>query len=78
MLHYHTLQPGPVVVSPFHEGDAVFLASGTYQGTTGTFLHLADNDRTWADILEPDSHVRCHPVQWLALRPEGQMPSGST
>jgi hypothetical protein len=50
----------------FHEGDQVYLARGSYQGTVGTFLHLR-SDPKWADILEPNSSVRAHPVEWMAL-----------
>ena len=34
---------------PFHEGDEVVLAVGTYQGTSGVFLRLRE-DTAWADI----------------------------
>ena len=64
MLHFHTLQPPVVVPSTFQKGDAVFLAKGTHQGTVGIFLHLKADQR-WADILEPNSQVRSHPVEWL-------------
>ncbi len=53
------------VVPVFHEGDAVVLARGSYQGTVGTFLCLKP-DVNWADIREPNGDVRCHPVLWLA------------
>ncbi|MGA2133558.1 MAG: hypothetical protein ABSH50_14785 [Bryobacteraceae bacterium] len=49
----------------FHEGDAVILASGTYQGTSGVFLRLRE-DTAWADITQRDGIVRKHPVAWLA------------
>jgi hypothetical protein len=49
----------------FHEGDAVVLAEGTYQGTPGIFLRLRQ-DPKWADITEHDGSVRSHPVEWLA------------
>jgi hypothetical protein len=52
---------------PFHEGDEVVLAEGTYQGTSGVFLHVR-NDPNWADITEADGSVRSHPVVWLAHR----------
>ena len=53
------------VVSIFHEGDAVVLAHGSYQGTLGTFLRLKP-DMNWAEIREFNGDVRCHPVIWLA------------
>ncbi len=56
--------PTPVI-SAFREGDAVVLASGTYEGTRGVFLRLKADPR-WADIAEPDGAVRSHPVVWLA------------
>ena len=49
----------------FNKGDEVVLASGTYQGTQGVFLHLRQ-DVKWADITERDGSVRSHPVEWLA------------
>jgi len=68
MLHYHTDHPSQLPQIPiFQEGDAVSLAKGSYQGTTGVFLHLC-TDPKWADILEPNSEVRSHPVEWLELR----------
>jgi hypothetical protein len=54
-----------VAKPPFHEGDHVVLAEGTYQGTPGIFLRLKD-DTKWADITERDGSIRCHPVEWLA------------
>jgi len=50
----------------FHEGDEVVLSAGTYQGTSGTFLHLRP-DVNWADIAERNGSIRSHPVAWLAL-----------
>ena len=50
----------------FHEGDQVYLTKGSYEGTTGTFMHLR-TDPKWADVLEPDSTVRAHPIEWMAL-----------
>lgn len=50
---------------PFHEGDAVVLAEGTYRGTPGVFLRLRA-DPNWADIKERNGIVREHPVAWLA------------
>jgi hypothetical protein len=49
----------------FQKGDAVFLARGSYEGTQGTFISLKDEDTKWADILEQNSQVRSHPVEWL-------------
>jgi len=72
VLRFHTLQsPEPVAVPAFHKGDGVFLAKGSYQGTIGTFLNIKDDDRRWADILEQDSRVRSHPVEWLQLSKQG-------
>jgi len=48
----------------FQKGDEVFLAKGSYEGTLGIFLNLR-NDPKWADILERNSQVRAHPVEWL-------------
>jgi len=68
MLAYHTDHLSELIPVPtFHEGDAVSLAKGSYQGTIGTFLHLC-SDPKWAEILEPNSEVRSHPVEWLQLR----------
>jgi hypothetical protein len=53
---------------PFHEGDEVVLAEGTYQGTPGVFLRLND-DVNWAEITERNGRVRSHPVVWLAHAP---------
>jgi hypothetical protein len=50
--------------STFRNGDKVFLARGSYEGTPGVFLKLRD-DPKWADILERNSMVRAHPVEWL-------------
>jgi hypothetical protein len=49
---------------PFHAGDEVVLAQGTYQGTAGVFMRLRD-DVNWADITERNGNVRSHPVAWL-------------
>lgn len=51
--------------SEFRKGDAVALARGTYQGTTGVFLGLRE-DSNWADIAERGGAVRSHPVMWLS------------
>jgi hypothetical protein len=53
-------------LAAFHKGDEVFLAKGSYQGTLGIFLNLK-SDSKWADILERNSQVRSHPVEWLEL-----------
>jgi hypothetical protein len=50
---------------PFHEGDEVVLAEGTYQGTLGVFLRLT-KDANWADISERNGSIRQHPMAWLA------------
>ena len=62
MLGTHSL---PLSTPAFHEGDSVFLARGTYQGTIGTFLNFKDDDPKWADIREGSLQVRSHPVEWL-------------
>jgi hypothetical protein len=55
----------PAAPCLFHQGDPVYLAKGSYQGTLGTFLNLR-SDAKWADIREPDETIRAHPVEWLA------------
>jgi hypothetical protein len=66
VLRFNTVQPSGSVAGPaFQKGDAVFLAKGSYEGTLGTFLNLKEDDPKWADILEQDSQVRSHPVEWL-------------
>jgi hypothetical protein len=66
MLPCHTRSaPRSTTLPTFHNGDEVSLAKGTYQGTLGVFLNLKDDDPTWADILERNSQVRSHPVEWL-------------
>jgi hypothetical protein len=55
-----------VPASGFHAGDRVFLARGPHQGDFGIFQGLT-SDPKWADILERDSTVRAHPVEWMAL-----------
>jgi hypothetical protein len=60
------VQPAaPAASCSFHQGDSVYLAKGSYQGTIGTFLNLR-SDPKWADIREPDESIRAHPVEWLA------------
>ncbi|MGA3019353.1 MAG: DUF2934 domain-containing protein [Bryobacteraceae bacterium] len=54
----------------FQKGDEVSLAKGTYEGTLGTFLNFKADDPNWADILEQNSQVRPHPVEWLRHYPE--------
>jgi hypothetical protein len=51
---------------PFHEGDAICMAKGSYQGTLGIFMCLR-SDPAWADLQEPNGLVRAHPVEWMAL-----------
>lgn len=66
MLRSYTLQSSvPVAVLTFEKGDDVFLVKGSYAGAIGTFLNLKDDDPKWADILEQNSQVRSHPVEWL-------------
>jgi hypothetical protein len=50
----------------FRAGDRVFLAEGPYQGTAGVFLGLTP-DVKWAEIEEPKTKVRRHPVEWMRL-----------
>jgi hypothetical protein len=59
-------QTATAVACVFHEGDQVYLARGSYQGTVGTFIRLR-TDPKWADILEPDLTVRVHPVEGMRL-----------
>ena len=66
VLRFYTLQlPDIFQVPTFRKGDTVFLAEGYCQGTVGTFLNFRDGDPRWADILERNSQVRSHPVEWL-------------
>jgi hypothetical protein len=66
-----TLQSSvPVPVRTFQKGDAVFLAKGSYEGTIGTFQNFKDDDPKWADILEQNSEVLSHPVEWLQHSPD--------
>jgi len=59
------LQPlQPTDALNFRKPDKVFLAKGPYQGTVGVFLNLGD-DPKWAEILEKNSHLRSHPVEWF-------------
>ncbi len=53
------------VAPVFREGDAIVLAKGNNEGTTGVFLRLRP-DVNWADITERNGNVRSHPVAWLA------------
>jgi hypothetical protein len=50
----------------FRQGDEVVLARGSHQGTLGIFERLRA-DLNWADIIERNGAVRCHPVAWLEL-----------
>lgn len=61
--------PQSTKLPTFLKGDEVSLAKGTYEGTLGTFLNFKDDDPNWADILEQDSQVRPHPVEWLQHHP---------
>lgn len=65
MIRYHT-ESSSELAKPqtFQKGDEVYLARGSYQGTIGVFQNLRA-DPKWADILEPNSQVRSHPVEWL-------------
>lgn len=56
--------PVPQNLPAFQKGDEVFLATGTYEGTPGIFQNLR-GDPKWADILERNSQIRAHPVEWL-------------
>lgn len=65
MVHLNFIQSlQPSDEAKFRNGDKVVLAKGTYQGTWGIFLKLRD-DPNWADILEQNSQIRSHPVEWL-------------
>jgi hypothetical protein len=57
--------PKSTELPTFHKGDHVVLAKGSYQGRVGIFLKLKNSDPTWADILEQNSQVRSHLVEWL-------------
>jgi hypothetical protein len=66
MLPSRTLQPPDLVQAPtFRKGDSVFVAKGPNEGIVGTFLNFKDDDPNWADILEQNSQVSSHPVEWL-------------
>jgi len=70
MLRFHALQsPHLFRVLTFRRGDSVFLDKGCCQGTVGTFLNFRDDDPKWADILERNSQVRSHPIEWLQHLP---------
>lgn len=58
----------------FRAGDAVVLANGPYEGTTGVFVTLLSNDDAWAEITERGDLARRHPVIWMrhAEEPPGQ------
>jgi len=56
-----TIRP---IATGFQPGEAVVLAKGTYQGTSGVFLQLRA-DPSWADIKETGGEIRNHPVAWL-------------
>jgi hypothetical protein len=61
--------PASTPICTFNKGDEVFLARGSYQGTPGVFLNLR-TDPKWADILERNSEIRSHPVEWLEFSPK--------
>jgi hypothetical protein len=70
MLRLHTQgSPESVESSTFQKGDQVFLSKGSYQGTLGVFLNFKADDHKWCDILERNSEVRSHPVEWLQHSP---------
>ena len=48
----------------FKAGDHVFLALGTYQGTSGVYLG-SRKDANWVDLQESDGAVRSHPLAWI-------------
>jgi hypothetical protein len=48
----------------FRAHDSVPRAEGLYQGMPEVFLRSRE-DIHWAEIREPASMVRCHPVRWL-------------
>ena len=50
----------------FRGGNKIVLAEGPYRGTPVVFLTLRP-DVNWAEIEEPNSNVRTHPVRWLQL-----------
>src|SRR3954470_16395116 len=67
MLRDHTVIPSPATgPARFHQGDEVKLIRGTYQGTTGVFLHV-NLDPKWGEIREWDCQVRSHPMEWMEL-----------
>ena len=66
MLRNSVAAVAPLGSCPFHAGDRVYLAKGSYQGSAGTFLNLR-SDPKWADIRESVDLVRAHPVEWIAL-----------
>jgi hypothetical protein len=45
-------------------GDAVYLAEGPYQGTSGVFRNLVE-DPSWGSITETGGRIRSHPMIWL-------------
>jgi hypothetical protein len=57
------LVQAPNNLSTLGTGDEVFLASGPYGYTLGIFVNLRAEPE-WADILERNSQVRSHPVEW--------------
>ena len=57
-----------IAAPSFKKGDAVTLALGVYQGTSGVFIQ-ALGDPKWAEITEDGGRVRRHPVEWLVHSP---------
>jgi hypothetical protein len=55
----------------FRKGDLVFLDTGTYAGTRGTFLNLR-TDVKWATVQQENGVTREFPVEYLASRRAGQ------
>jgi hypothetical protein len=57
------LVQAPNNLSTLRTGDEVFFASRPYDVTLGIFVNLRA-DPKWADMLERNSQVRSHPVEW--------------
>lgn len=66
MLRNSVESAAPAGLCPFHAGDRVYMAKGSYQGSAGTFLNLR-SDPKWADIRESSDLVRAHPVEWMEI-----------
>ena len=66
VFRFQTLQsPDLFRVLTFRKGDSGFPAKGPCEGTIGTFVNFRDDDPKWADILEQNSQVRSHPLEWF-------------